>query len=130
MKPMLYGQIALMKEFLERSSRVLTEENSNFAHKEGMFTAAAQMAHAAQTIEWFMRGAFASDGFGLDHERIAGEDRAVTSLTAARAWVERACAEAAKTIEAHSDAERSAALPPFMLAYWVKFLPFRTWKCK
>ena len=112
MKPMLHGQIASMKEFLERSSRVLTEENSNYAPKEGMFTVAAQMAHAAQTIEWFLRGAFASDGFDMDFERMDGEVRAVTSLTVARAWVERACAEAAKTIEAHSDAEWSAALPP------------------
>ena len=111
MKPMLLEQIASMKEFLERSSRVLTEEDSSFAPKEGMFTVAAQMAHAAQTIEWFMRGAFAPDGFDMDFERMDGEVRAVTSLTAARAWVERACAEAAKTIEAHSDADWNATLP-------------------
>ena len=112
MKPMLHGEIASMKEFLERSSRVLTEENSNFAPKEGTFTVAAQMAHAAQTIEWFLRGAFASDGFDMDFERMESEVRAVTSLTAARAWVDRACAEAGTTIDAHSDAEWSAALPP------------------
>ncbi len=112
MKQMLLGEIASTKEFLDRSSRVLTEEDSTFAPKEGMFTVAGQMAHAAQTIEWFLRGAFSPDGFDMDFERMDGEVRGVTSLTAARAWVDRACAEAAKTIEAHSDAEWIAPLPP------------------
>ena len=111
MKQTLLGEIASTKEFLDRSSRVLTEEDSNFAPKEGMFTVAGQMAHAAQTIEWFLRGAFSPDGFDMDFERMDGEARAVTSLTAARAWVDRACAEAAKTIEAHSDADWNATLP-------------------
>ena len=111
MKPMLLGEIASSKEFMERSSRVLTEEDSNFAPKEGMFSVAGQMAHAAQTIEWFLRGAFAPGGFDMDFERMDGEVRAVTSLAAARAWVERAFAEAAKTIEAHSDADWNATLP-------------------
>ena len=111
-KPMSHGQIAFMKEFLDRSSRVLTEEDSSFAPREGMFTVATQMAHTAQTIEWFVRGAFAPAGFDMDFERMDKEVRAVTSLAAARAWFERACAEAIKTIEAHSEADWSAPLPP------------------
>jgi uncharacterized damage-inducible protein DinB len=108
----LSGQLAAMKEFFERSTRVLEEADSAFAPKEGMFTAAQQVAHVAQTIEWFVEGAFAEGGFSMEFERMDKEVRAVTSLGAAREWVNRACATANAIVEAHSDAEWMAALPP------------------
>jgi len=111
-KPGLYGQVASMKEFFDRSTRVLEEADSGFAPKEGMFTAAQQVAHAAQTIEWFMNGAFHEGGFDLDFEKMDGAVRAVTSLSKAREWWETACATAKATIDAHSDDEWMAPLPP------------------
>ena len=83
----LFGQLAAMKEYFDRSTRVLEEADSTFAPKEGMFTAAQQVAHVAQTIDWFVAGAFAADGFSMDFETMDKEVRAVTSLSAARAWV-------------------------------------------
>jgi uncharacterized damage-inducible protein DinB len=108
----LFGQLAAMKEYFDRSTRVLEEADSTFAPKEGMFTAAQQVAHVAQTIDWFVAGAFAADGFSMDFETMDKEVRAVTSLSAARAWVERACAAAKAGIEAHSDADWMAQLAP------------------
>ena len=64
-------QLANMKEFFDRSTRVLTEEDSGFTPQEGVFTVANQVAHAAHTIDWFMKGAFAPEGFDMDFERIA-----------------------------------------------------------
>lgn len=110
-KQVLHGQVASMKEFFDRSTRVLEESDSGFVPSPGMFTVAAQVAHAAQTIEWFVRGAFSPTGFDLDFERSDNEVRQVTSLSAARAWVDRACAEASAAIDAHSDAEWTAPLP-------------------
>jgi len=100
-----------MKEFFDRSTRVLEEKDSGFAPKDGMFTVAGQVSHAAQTVEWFFQGAFASGGFDLDFERADRETRAVQSLAAAREWFERACATGRATIDAHSDAEWAAPLP-------------------
>ena len=108
----LFGQLAAMKEYFDRSTRVLEEADSTFAPKEGMFTAAQQVAHVAQTIDWFVAGAFAADGFSMDFETMDKEVRAVTSLSAARAWVERACVAAKATVDAHSDADWMAPLPP------------------
>jgi len=108
----LYGQLASMKEFFDRSTRVLGESDSAFAPKEGLFTTAQQVAHAAQTIEWFMNGAFQAGGFDLDFERLDKDVRAVASLTAARQWWDQACATAKATIDAHSDEEWMAALAP------------------
>jgi uncharacterized damage-inducible protein DinB len=108
----LFAQLSSMKEFFDRSTRVLEEADSSFAPKEGMFTAAQQVAHVAQTIDWFVEGAFAEGGFSLDFETMDKQVRAVTSLSAAREWVDRACAAAHSAVEAHADADWMSSLPP------------------
>mgnify|MGYP001137405972 CR=1 FL=1 len=111
-KKSMMGEIAAMKEYFDRSTRVLEETDSAFAPKEGMFTVAQVAAHVAQTVEWFFRGTFAAGGFDLDFERINNEVRAVTSLTAARDWMDKACAAARTTVESHTEAEWAELLPP------------------
>src|SRR5579885_1664840 len=99
-KQQMLGQLAAMKEYFDRSTRVLEEADSTFAPAEGMFTAAQQVAHVAQTVEWFIAGVLAADGFDMDFERLDREVRQVTSLAAARAWMERACAAAQAEVAA------------------------------
>ena len=107
----LAAQFKAMKQFFDRSTRVLEEADSTFAPKEGMFTTAQQVAHIAQTIEWFIQGAFAEGGFSLDFEGLDQAVRATTSLAAAREWMERACASAQSAIDSHSEAEWKTPLP-------------------
>lgn len=114
-KQSLHGQLAAMKEYFDRSTRVLTEEDSTFAPAPGMLTAAQQVAHAAQTIDWFMAGAFSPQGFAMDFEDQAKVINATTSITAAREWLERSFSAAAKIVDAHEDQEWTAALPPGMI---------------
>ena len=111
-KKQLHGQLAAMQEFFDRSTRVLEEKDSAFAPKDAMFTVAAQVGHVAQTIEWFVDGAFAPDGFAMNFEEMDNAVRGTTSLAAARQWFERAVAKAKSVIEAHDDAEWMAPLPP------------------
>jgi uncharacterized damage-inducible protein DinB len=111
-KESLHGQLAAMKEYFDRSSRVLTEEDSAYAPAQGMLTAAQQVAHAAQTVEWFMTGTFAPDGFAMDFEEQGKAIHATTSLTAARDWMERACAAAHKIVDEHDDQDWMSPLPP------------------
>ncbi len=111
MKQGLQAQVAAMKEFFDRSTKVLEEADSGFAPKDGMFTTAQQVAHAAQTVEWFMEGAFADGGFNLDFEGMDKAVRAVTSLAAARDWWNRACKAASATIDSHSDGDWMGSLP-------------------
>ena len=75
-------------------------------------TTAQQVAHAAQTIDWFLEGAFRPEGFGMDFEAMAKDVAAVTSLAAARAWFDKAVAAASATVGSKSDAELSTPLPP------------------
>lgn len=100
-----------IKEYFDRSTRKLAEEDSNFAPAEGMFTAAQQVAHVAQTIEWFMDGAFAPQGFSMEWEAMDKEVRSVQSLEAARQWLDRAVAKGRGAIASRTAAEWEAPLP-------------------
>ena len=103
--------VDVSREYFNRSTRELKEENSSFAPAAGTFTAAALVAHVAQTIDWFFAGAFAPAGFETDFEKMDKEVRACTSLEAARARFNAACDRAKATAEAHSEAEWAAPLP-------------------
>jgi uncharacterized damage-inducible protein DinB len=111
-KKTMHDQLATIADYFNRSTRALDEADSAFAPGEGLFTAAQQVAHVAHTIEWFLQGAFAPGGFDLDFERMDKELRALTSLAAARAWMERACSAANAAVDAHTEAEWAEPLPP------------------
>ena len=65
----------------------------------------------AQTIDWFVEGAFAPGGFDADFEAHAKEIGAVKSLDEARAWLKRAVDNAIRQLSDKSDEEWSEALP-------------------
>jgi uncharacterized damage-inducible protein DinB len=111
-KEKLLVELASMKEYFDRSTRVLTEADSTFAPKAGMFTVAQLAAHVAQTVDWFIQGAFAASGFDMDFERLNKGVQAITSLDSARKWMDRACAAAKKAVETHTDVEWLELLPP------------------
>ena len=73
-------------------------------------TAAQQVAHAAQTIDWFVEGAFRPEGFDTNFEAHAKALETCTSLTAARAWFAKAVAAAGATLSSKSDAELMAPI--------------------
>ena len=98
-------------EYFNRSTRNLAEAHSSFAPAEGMMTAAQQVAHVAHTIDWFVEGAFRPEGFDLNWEEHAKLVGGCTSLEQARAWFERAMANATARVTSLSDAELLEALP-------------------
>ncbi len=108
----LVAEIRTMKEFFDRSTRALAEGDSSFKPAPEMRTASEQVAHIAQCIDWFVEGAFRPQGFSMDFEAMEREVGQVTSLGAARAWWERAVANAVEVIGSKSAAEMAAPLPP------------------
>src|SRR4051812_35133388 len=102
--------LANSEEFFERSTRCLTEAESNFAPREGLFTAAQQMAHAAHSIEWFLEGARGE--FDLDFEKHDREIRQINSLMEARRWMARAWDKARRYLDECSDELLMQPLPP------------------
>ena len=106
------GELNAAQEFFNRSTRNLTEEHSTVTPAPGMMTAAQQIAHAAHTVGWFVEGAFRPEGFDTDFEAHAATVHGYTSISAARAWFDKAMAAAKETIAAKSDADLLAPLAP------------------
>ncbi|MFP6582211.1 MAG: DinB family protein [Candidatus Hydrogenedentota bacterium] len=88
MKQTLINQLNGSKTFLDKSTENLTEEDSGLTPADGMMSAAQQIAHIAQTIDWFIEGAFGK-GFDMDFEESAKAIMKVTSLAEARDWCAR-----------------------------------------
>jgi uncharacterized damage-inducible protein DinB len=99
------------REYFNRSTRPLAEQHSEFAPREGMFTVAGQIAHVAQTIEWFFASAFGGE-WRLDFEEMDKQVRSVRSVSEAKAWFERAIDRAVEVSCSHSAEEWAAPFPP------------------
>ena len=107
----LIEQLRSTAEFFERSTRCLSEEDSGYSPTKETFTVVTQVAHAAHTIDWFMDGMFNPDGFDLDFEKAAMETMAVTSLTSAREWFDKAVSNAIELIDSKTDEDVLEPLP-------------------
>jgi len=105
------AQLLASQDFFNRSTRVLEEADSQFCPSAGMMTVAQQVAHAAQTLDWFIHGATRPEGFDLDFEAHAKEVAAVASLAAAREWLARSYAAAIQYLNSHTPEELAAPLP-------------------
>lgn len=113
MHPMAIAeQLKVTKEFFDRSTRPLTEADSNFKAFPEAFTVAQQVAHTAQTIDWFFEGAFRPECFDMNFEKATQEILAVTSLATARKMLDDAFSKAIETAKSKSTEEWCACLPP------------------
>lgn len=107
----LANQLLASKDFFERSTRVLEEADSGFRPQAGMMTAAQQVAHAAQTLDWFIEGASRPEGFDLNFEQHAAALESVTSLAAAREMLDRAYENSIQFFRSRSAEELAGPLP-------------------
>lgn len=103
-KKRLLDEVKFTKEHFDRSTRVLKEEHSGHMPAKGMYSAAAQVAHVALTIDWFIDGATKPEGFNMDFEAHDRHARAVKSLAAARKQLDTAFARLTQFLETSSDA--------------------------
>lgn len=104
--------VLMSKEFFERSTSVLEEKDSTFRPREEMMTVAQQVAHTAQTIDWFIDGAARPEGFDLDFERQVKQLAEMTSLTAAREMLDSAFSRAAEFLRSLTPEQFARSLPP------------------
>lgn len=89
-------------QFFSRTCSVFQEEDSGYAPTPGQFTVAQQVAHVAQTIDWFMEGGFRDEGFDLDFAAHHAAVREVKSLQDALALLVRAVDGAAASLKEKS----------------------------
>ena len=108
----LKGAFVSAYKFFTRTTSCFTDADSAFAPEEGMLTVSQQIAHVAHTFDWFIEGAFSESGFNLDFEKQEEKLRKVTSVEAARHWLEKSVEYALTMIEEKTDEELEALLPP------------------
>lgn len=92
------------RKFFERTTRCLEEGDSGFRATPETMTVAGQVAHVAQTIDWFREGGL-HDRWDLDWAKHVAETSAVVSLAAARQWLDSAWARLRAEIEAMPEAK-------------------------
>jgi uncharacterized damage-inducible protein DinB len=105
------NQLVASKDFLDRSTRVLDEADSGFRPQDGMMTVAQQVAHIAQTLDWFVEGASRPEGFDLDFEKHAKALEGVGSLAAARQMLDKAYTNAIAFLRSGSPERLAEPLP-------------------
>ena len=106
----LANQLRTARKYFQGTAAVFTEEDSGFAPTPEQFTVAAQVAHVADTVDWFVQGAFGK-GWDLDFAQIEERIRAVKSLDEANAWLARAFDHAIATVEGASDEDLRSPIP-------------------
>jgi len=107
----LIKELDSVNTFFMNTIDCLSEEDSKFTPKEGMFTTSQQIAHAALTIDWFMDGAFVSNSFDMNFDKFEEETKKVTSLEKARTSFGKAINKAKDIIGKLSDEELVKSLP-------------------
>jgi uncharacterized damage-inducible protein DinB len=108
----LLGELVASREFFARGTDCLDEGDSNFSPKENMYSVSQMVAHVAQSIDWFIEGAFVSKtGFSMDFDNHINEAKAVSSLSNAREWLNRAYDNAIKMVEKQGDVALKSPLP-------------------
>ena len=111
MSSTLANQLVASKEYFERSTRVLDEADSEFRPQDGMMTVAQQVAHTAQTLDWFIDGVSRPEGFDLDFETHAKALAGVSSLATARQWLEAAYSNAIAFLRSRTPEDLARPLP-------------------
>ncbi len=97
------------EKFFNMTTAELTEADSGFRPRPEMMTAAQQVAHAAQVIDWIRVGAF--DGaWDMDFEASQRRVNEVSSLAAARATMREAWERLRETTRAASNEELAATM--------------------
>lgn len=99
------------KVFFDRSTDWLTEDDAGFTPAEGMMTAAQQIAHVAQTIDWFIEGSSRPEGFDMNFDAHIAAVMGTKTLADARAWYEKSQKAFVAYIGGMSDEELMSPLP-------------------
>ncbi len=106
----LVTELETSLKYIKTTLSIFDESDSEFTPRPELYTVAAHVAHAADSVDWFVEGAF-GDGWNMDFEALITAARAVTSLKEATEWLDRAYAGVTQAVGAASDATLFASIP-------------------
>ncbi len=104
-------ELKMMGKFFHTTVKVFEEKDSGFVPVEGIFTVTNHVAHTAQTIDWFVEGAFRPEGFRMEFEELEKEMKACNSFEEAMKWFDKSIDNACNVIGAKTEQEMFELLP-------------------
>jgi uncharacterized damage-inducible protein DinB len=108
MKEGLIKELEMQIMFLLNTINCLSEEDSGFRPNDKMFTVAQHIGHAAETIDWFMNGAF-GEGFDMNFDEEKLKEK-YNSFDDSVKLLNEATARGIEAIKNASDAELMAPI--------------------
>ena len=106
----LVSQLASTLKFFKTTLSVFEEKDSGFAPNPELYTVAGHVAHAADSVDWFIEGGFGG-GWDMEFDVLIQRAKDVTSLGEAVAWLDRAFANATAVTGAASDQDLYSPIP-------------------
>ncbi len=97
-------------KFFGTTASIFEPGDAAFAPDPELYTVAGHIAHAADSVDWFVEGAFGA-GWDMDFEGLVARAKAITSLEEATAWIDRAFSNAISVVGAASDPALSESIP-------------------
>ncbi len=104
------GQLEASLKHMQATASIFGEEDFGYAPKDGLYTVAGHIAHAADSVDWFVAGAF-GDGWNMDFDAMIKAAKEVGSLARANEWLVDAYRAAAKAVRLASAEELLAPIP-------------------
>jgi uncharacterized damage-inducible protein DinB len=108
--PGLVAQLESARKFFGTTTSIFEEGDADFAPTDAMYSVVGQVAHTADTVDWFVDGAL---GKGWDMDFEASLERAKTrrTLAEAREMLDRAFSRAIAVVGASSDETLLESIP-------------------
>ena len=98
----LVQELESTRKFFKTTLSVFEETDSGFAPFPVLYTVAGHVAHSADSIDWFIEGAF-GDGWDLEFDASIAKAKAVRSLDEALALFDRSLDNAVAVVGGASD---------------------------
>jgi uncharacterized damage-inducible protein DinB len=106
----LIRHLEAARKLFRTTTSVFDSADAGFAPDPALYSVAGHIAHAADSIDWFIEGAF-GDGWDMNFEELIAKARAVKTLEEATTWMDRAFENAVDVLGKASEAELTKAMP-------------------
>jgi len=104
------NELQSAQKLFKTTISIFEPADAGFAPAPDLYTVAGHIAHTADSVDWFIDGAF-GEGWNMDFESLIAGAKAVTALDEATDWLDRAFANAVKVVGKLSPDDLFAPIP-------------------
>jgi uncharacterized damage-inducible protein DinB len=106
----LVKELESTQKFFKTTLSIFEPADAGYAPNPELYTVAGHVAHAADSVDWFIEGAFGG-GWDMEFEAAIAKAKAVTSLNEATELLDRAFANAITIVGEASDQQLFEPIP-------------------